>query len=161
MKQKVSELMSLISKIDKKVWENYIANFNNFSINFQNRKNNQVNKQTKIFLKNSSSNGRLNSYKNRKVRPEGVIDLHGYRLHNAKIALQKYILNAYEKNIRNILIITGKGYNNKGILKKEVPLWLNDQNLMSLLVNFEIAPKEFGGDGALLVKIKNKKKNLL
>ena len=94
------------------------------------------------------------------MRPEGVIDLHGYRLHNAKIALQKYTLNAYEKNIRNILIITGKGYNNKGILKKEVPLWLNGQNLMSLLVNFEIAPKEFGGDGALLVKIKNKKKNL-
>ena len=153
--------MSLISKNDKKMWENYIANFNNFSINFQNRKNNQVNKQTKIFLKNSSSNGQLNSYKKGKVRPEGVIDLHGYRLHSARIALQKYILNAYEKNIRNILIITGKGYNNKGILKKEVPLWLNDQNLMSLLVNFEIAPKEFGGDGALLVKIKNKKKKLL
>ena len=153
--------MSLISKNDKKVWENYISNFNNFSINFQNSKNNQVNKQTKIFLKNSFSHGQLNSYKNRKVRPEGVLDLHGYRLHNAKIALQKYILNAYEKNIRNILIITGKGYNNKGILKKEVPLWLNDQNLKSLLVNFEIAPKEFGGEGALLVKIKSKKKNLL
>lgn len=153
--------MSLISKNDKKAWEYYIANFNNFSINFQNSKNNQVNKQTKIFLRKSSSNVQLNSYKNRKVRPEGVLDLHGYRLHNARIALQKYILNAYEKNIRNILIITGKGYNNKGILKKEVPLWLNDQNLMSLLVNFEIAPKEFGGDGALLVKIKNKKKNLL
>ena len=153
--------MSLISKNDKKAWENYIANFNNFSINFHNSKNNPLNKQTKIFLKNSSSHGQLKSYKNRKVRPEGVIDLHGYRLHNARIALQKYILNAYEKNIRNILIITGKGYNNKGILKKEVPLWLNGQNLMSLLVNFEIAPKEFGGDGALLVKIKNKKKNLL
>ena len=153
--------MSLISKNDKKAWENYIANFNNFSINFQNSNNNQVNKQTKIFLKNSSSHGQLNSYKNRKVRPECVIDLHGYRLHNAKIALQKYILNAYEKNVRNILIITGKGYNNRGILKKEVPLWLGDQNLRSLLVNFETAPKEFGGDGALLVKIKNKKKNLL
>ena len=153
--------MSIISKNDKNAWENYIANFNNFSINFQNSKNNQVNKQTKIFLKKTSSNVQLNSYKNRKVRPEGVLDLHGYRLHNARIALQKYIFNAYEKNIRNILIITGKGYNNKGILKKEVPLWLNDQNLMSLLVNFEIAPKEFGGDGALLVKIKNKKKNLL
>ena len=153
--------MSLISKNDKKAWENYIANFNNFSINFQNSINNKVNKQTKTFLKNSSSNGQSNSYKNRKVRPEGVIDLHGYRLHNARIALQKYILNAYEKNIRNILIITGKGYNNKGILKKEVPLWLNDQSLMNFLVNFEIAPKKFGGDGALMVKIKNKKKNLL
>ena len=152
--------MSLISKNDKKTWENYIANFNNFSINFQNSKNNQISKQTKIFLKNSSSNGQSNSYKNRKVRPEGVIDLHGYRLYDAKIALQKYIINAYEKNIRNILIITGKGYNNTGILKREVPLWLNDQKLMSLLVNFKVAPKEFGGEGALLVKIKKKKKKI-
>ena len=106
--------MSLISKNDKKAWENYIANFNNFSINFNNSKNNPLNKQTKIFLKNSSSHGQLKSYKNRKVRPEGVINLHGYRLHNARIALQKFILNAYEENIRNILIISGKGYNKKG-----------------------------------------------
>jgi len=32
LKQKAFELMSLISKNDKKTWENYIANFNNFSI---------------------------------------------------------------------------------------------------------------------------------
>ena len=40
--------MSLISKNDKKAWENYIANFNNFSIDFQNSKKSQLNKQTKI-----------------------------------------------------------------------------------------------------------------
>ena len=149
--------MSLISKNDKKTWENYITNFNNLVMDVQGRKNSKVNKQTKIFLKNSFSSRQSKSYKHGKVRPEGVLDLHGYRLQNAKIALQKYILSAYEKNIRNILIITGKGYNNTGILKKEVPLWLNDQKLMNLLVNFQIAPKEFGGEGALLVKIKNKK----
>ena len=111
-------------------------------------------------MNNSLSAGQSNSYKHGKARPESVIDLHGYRVFNAKIALQKYIVDAHEKNIRNILIITGKGYNNTGILKREVPLWLNDQKLMSLLVNFEIAPKEFGGEGALLVKIKNNKKNI-
>ena len=152
--------MSLISKNDKKTWENYIANFNNFSVNLQNDKTSKLNKKTKIFLKNSFSSEQLNSFKHGKVKPEGVIDLHGYRLYNAKIALQKYIVNAYEKNIRNILIITGKGYNNTGILKREVPLWLNDQKLINLLVNFEIAPKEFGGEGALLVKIKKKKKKI-
>ena len=152
--------MSLISKNDKKTWENYIANFNNFSINFRNNKNSNLNKKTNISLKNSFSSGQLNSFKDGKARPEGVIDLHGYRLYNAKIALHKYIVNAYENNIRNILIITGKGYNNTGVLKREVPLWLNDQKLMSLLVNFEIAPKEFGGEGALLVKIKRKKKKI-
>ena len=152
--------MSFISKNDKKTWDNYIANFNNFSINFQSSENSQVNKPKKISLKNTFSYGQLNSYKHRKFRPEGVIDLHGYKLHNAKITLQNYILDAYEKNIRNILIITGKGFNNKGILKKEVPLWLNDKKLMSLLVNYEIAPKKFGGEGALLVKIKNNKKKI-
>ena len=150
--------MFLISKNDKKTWENYIANFNNFSVDFQSRKNIQVNKQTKRFLKNSLSSGHLKAYRNGKLKPENVIDLHGYRLQHAKVTLQKYISNAYEKNIRNILIITGKGYNNAGILKKEVPLWLNEQKIFNLLVNFEIAPKEFGGEGALLVKIKKNKK---
>ena len=149
--------MSNISKRDKQTWENYTANFKSFSISLKTNNKKLVSKKKKPF----STNQLRRSKKEENNMPEGVIDLHGYRLHNARIALQKYILNAYEKNIRNILIITGKGYNNKGILKKEVPLWLNDQNLMSLLVNFEIAPKEFGGDGALLVKIKNKKKNLL
>ena len=151
--------MSSISKDDKRIWENYITNLNDVRINLQIN----IKKHTSVSKNiNSRKNVPLSNLKQinqGKLDPEGIIDLHGYRLHNARIALQKYILNAYEKNIRNILIITGKGYNNKGILKKEVPLWLNDQNLMSLLVNFEIAPKEFGGDGALLVKIKNKKKN--
>ena len=77
-----------------------------------------------------------------------------------KIILQKYIVNAYEENLRNILIITGKGQNNTGVLKKEVPLWLNDKILTRLLVNYKIAPKSLGGEGALLVRIKNKNKNL-
>ena len=32
--------MSPISKNDKQTWDNYIANFNNFSINLKNRKKN-------------------------------------------------------------------------------------------------------------------------
>ena len=88
-----------------------------------------------------------------------MIDLHGYRLQTAKTSLQKFILNAYDKNIRNVLIITGKGQNNLGVLKKEVPLWLDDENLNKLLISYETAPKTFGGEGALLVRIKNKYKN--
>ena len=89
------------------------------------------------------------------------MDLHGYKLKIGKIKLQSYILYAYEKNLRNILIITGKGHKNTGVLKKEVPIWLNENETKSYLVNFEIAPKNFGGEGALLVRIKNKQKNLI
>ena len=154
MKQKASELMSPISKSDKQIWENYIANFNNFSINVKNRKKNV---KKKIF-----STSKLNSFqKEKKNIPEGIIDLHGYRLQTAKIILHNYIVNAYENKIRNILIITGKGHNNTGVLKKEVPLWLNDKGLINLLINYEIAPSKFGGEGAFLVRIKNKNKSQL
>ena len=155
MKQKALKIMSSISKNDKQTWENYIANFNSFSINLKNRKKDLVKKKT-------TSTSKLSSHqKEKKSIPQGILDLHGYRLKTAKIILHNYILNAYEKKIRNILIITGKGRNNTGVLKKEVPLWLNDKTLIDLLINYETAPIKFGGEGALLVRIKNKNKSQL
>ena len=147
--------MSSISKNDKQTWENYIANFNSFSISLKNRKKNLVKKKTLSKTKLSSFQKEI------KNTPQGILDLHGYRLNTAKIILHNYIINAYEKKIRNILIITGKGRNNAGVLKKEVPLWLNDKTLIDLLINYETAPYKFGGDGALLVRIKNKNKSQL
>ena len=155
MKQKAFEIMSPISKNDKQTWENYIANFNSFNINLKNRKKNLVKKKTILTNKLSPNQ------KQKKNIPQGILDLHGYRLKTAKIILHNYILNAYERKIRNILIITGKGRNNTGVLKKEVPLWLNDETLIDLLINYEIAPNKFGGEGALLVRIKNKNKSQL
>ena len=147
--------MSSISKNDKQTWENYIANFNSFSINLKNHKKNLVKK--KII----STNKLRPFQKEKKDIPQGILDLHGYRLKTAKVILHNYIVNAYEKKIRNILIITGKGRNNTGVLKKEVPLWLNDKTLINLLINYETAPNKFGGEGALLVRIKNKNKSQL
>ena len=147
--------MSSISKNDKQTWENYIANFNSFSISLKNRKKNLVKKKTLSKTKLSSFQKEI------KNTPQGILDLHGYRLNTAKVILHNYIINAYEKKIRNILIITGKGRNNAGVLKKEVPLWLNDKTLIDLLINYETAPNKFGGDGALLVRIKNKNKSQL
>ncbi len=147
--------MSSISKSDKQTWENYIANFGRFSFNLKNGKKNLVKKKTFSTSKLSPLQ------KEKKNIPEGIIDLHGYRLKTARIILHNYIVNAYEKKIRNILIITGKGHNNTGVLKKEVPLWLNDKTLVNLLINYKTAPNKFGGEGALLVRIKNKNKSQL
>ena len=157
MKRKAFEIMSFISKSDKQTWENYIANFNNFNINLKNKKNNLVKKKKKSL----STNSLIFSKTEKKKVPEGVIDLHGYRLKTAKIILHNYIVNAYEMKVRSILIITGKGHNNKGALKKEVPLWLNEKALVNLLIDYKTAPNKLGGDGALLVKIKNKNKSKL
>lgn len=148
-----------ISKFDKKVWENYISNLeksvllprNNSIIDTRRNK-------VEIILKNHKSFNEFKSFKKKKLNPNISLDLHGYTLYSAKLALQKFISNCYEKNIRNILIITGKGQNNNGALKEEVPKWLTDKFFNKYIVSFSLAPRQLGGEGALLVRIKNKYK---
>ncbi len=159
MKQKVSKRVSLISENDRKTWLNYINNFKSININFRNNEKEIINKPNKKTFRKTISLSRFKLINKGKVKPDGVLDLHGHRLKDAKIVLHNYIANAYEENVRNILIITGKGQSNAGVLKKEVPLWLNDKILTNVIVNYKIAPRNFGGEGALLVRIKNKNKN--
>ena len=154
--------MVLNSKDDKKVWENYVSNFEKTMflpqiINSTHLKNKHKNK---TIYKNHKSSSYSSLFKKRGSKPDVVIDLHGQSLYSAKLILNKYITNCYEKNIRNILIITGKGHNNRGVLKEELPKWLSDKYFDKFLVNFKIAPKHLGGEGALLIRIKNKFKKL-
>ena len=153
--------MVLISKSDKRTWDEYISNFEKTIIvpsKKDERNLNRNNSKTSECKKNPTfTNHRLS--KKKVMKPDNIIDLHGYSLYSGRLTLNKYIINCYEKNIRNILIITGKGFNNRGALKEEVPKWLNDKLLKKYLVNFNHAPKKFGGEGALLVRIRNKYKN--
>ena len=151
--------MVFISKNDKEIWEEYILNFEQFTLNIDIRNKEKLVKMSKKDLIQKADT--VNSYKlfkKGKIKPDGIIDLHGYRLKIGKIKLENYILNSYENNLRNILIITGKGLNNLGALKREVPIWLENQNIKKFLISYETAPHNFGGSGALLVRIKNKYK---
>ena len=151
--------MVFISKNDKDTWREYVSNFDQLTFNFyKNGENFYINKSNSSLIKKNETKSSFHLLKKGKIKPDGIIDLHGYKLQTGKIKLQSYIVNAYEKNLRNIIIITGKGHKNTGVLKKEVPTWLNEKESKSYLVSFEIAPNKFGGEGALLVRIKNKKR---
>ena len=149
--------MTAISKCDKKVWENYVSNLDKYILS--SKKNNDLynNKgnNKKLILRSKPLNN-TKSFNKKKLKPEINLDLHGQTLYSAKLLLHKFISNCYEKNIRNILIITGKGENNKGALKEEVPKWLSSKFFNKFLVNFNVAPKHLGGEGALLVRLKNR-----
>ena len=153
--------MIAISKHDKKVWEKYVSNFEK-SVLFL--KNDNLNRKkpnnSKIVITNDKSLNSFKNFKKKKVEPDMSLDLHGYTLYSAKLLLQNFISNCYEKNIRNILIITGKGQNNKGALKEEVPKWLSDKFFNKYLVDFNVSPRHFGGEGALLLRIKNRFKKI-
>ena len=152
--------MVFISKDDKKTWEEYIINFEQFTLSVE-----KIDKEKKIKLSKTELVQKHDSisfyklFKKGKIKPDGIIDLHGYRLKTGKIKLESYILKSYENNLRNIIIITGKGLNNLGALKKEVPIWLEDKEIKKFLISYEAAPNNFGGTGALLVRIKNKFKS--
>ena len=148
--------MVSISKHDKKIWDKYISNFEKTVLL---PKNYRLTGQEKYEEKKVVNKNDYKYVKKRRSKPEATLDLHGYTLYSAKLILHKYITNCYEKNIRSVLIITGKGIRNKGVIKEEVPKWLSEKNLKDILINYDIAPKHFGGEGALLLKIKNKYKN--
>ena len=152
--------MALISKYDKKTWDKYISNFEK-SILITNKKN-SYNSENHSIRNNSFKinklryNPTISEKKN--LKPDAKLDLHGHSLYSAKLILHKYLIDCYDKNIRNVLIITGKGKRNKGVLKEEVPKWLTDYVLKKFIISYDIAPKNFGGEGALLLRIKNKYK---
>ncbi len=153
--------MIAISKHDKKVWENYVSNFEKSVLLL---KNDSLKKRklsnSKIVTKKEKSLNSFKNFKKNKINPDISLDLHGYTLYSAKLLLQKFISNCYEKNIRNVLIITGKGQNNKGALKEEVPKWLIDKSFKQYVITFNVAPSQFGGEGALLLRIKNRFKKI-
>ena len=150
--------MALISKYDKKIWDKYISNFEK-SVLIPSRKNSD-NTENHALKRNLHKINKLrdDAFLSRKksLKLDAKLDLHGYSLYSAKLILHKYLIDCYDKNIRNVLIITGKGRYNKGVLKEEVPKWLTDNVLKKFIIRYDIAPKNFGGEGALLIRIKNK-----
>ncbi len=69
------------------------------------------------------------------MRAERVLDLHGRRVQDAHAALRHFILDAAADGIRTVTVVTGKGPQPEGgILKRELPHWLNAPDLRPLVL---------------------------
>lgn len=92
-----------------------------------------------------------------KLPLEGRLDLHGLTQDQAHSALIRFIDSAYSHGKRCVNVITGKGTQlngNIGILRQQVPHWLNQPHLRSKIIAFTHAPKDQGGEGAIYVLLK-------
>ena len=96
--------------------------------------------------------------KKKKVQIEAYLDLHGLNQSKAKDKVKNFIKQCFFEKIRHIVIITGKGANNKGVLKKSTPKWLIEDDIAKFVVGFKTMPHNFGGEGAIYVKIRNMEK---
>lgn len=94
---------------------------------------------------------------------EGRIDLHGMRQAEAHGALVGFIHRAHAADHRLVLVITGKGGgtdaagDERGVLRRMVPHWLADPVLRRMVVGFESAARNHGGEGALYVRLRRRK----
>jgi DNA-nicking Smr family endonuclease len=87
------------------------------------------------------------------------LDLHGMTQTRAHRALLSFLQHANSDGLRFVLIITGKGRtmgpeSERGVLRRQVPEWLNLPEFRALVVGFEEAHIGHGGEGALYVRIR-------
>ena len=105
-----------------------------------------------------------------KLPVEARLDLHGMVREAARHALAQFLREAQADGKRCVLIITGKGAlgasgdNERdcrpepGVLRRSVPEWLATPPLIDIVIRFYPARAKDGGDGALYVLLKRKRR---
>ena len=94
------------------------------------------------------------------------INLHGYSLQDSFQKIKGVIENCYQKDLRNILIITGKGLRSKvkenpylsedlSLLKYAVPNFIKD-NFSDIINSMDEPDQSLGGSGAFLLRLKKR-----
>jgi DNA-nicking Smr family endonuclease len=86
------------------------------------------------------------------------IDLHGMTQERARAALEAFLFRAFDDGWRAVLVITGKGVQGDGVLRKNVPAWLGAPHLAHVVAGLSEAARHHGGEGALYVALKRKPK---
>ena len=126
---------------DKQAWENFLSNKETLP-------------DKDINLEKKKANEQLS------------FDLHGYSLDDANKKVSTLIKNSYQRGIRKLVIVTGKGLHsqneknpyvskNLGILKYSVPEFIKSSELNKFIISINDAEKRDGGEGAIIIKLKN------
>ena len=87
---------------------------------------------------------------------EARIDLHGMTHDRARAALESYLLRVWDDGCREVLVITGKGTQGDGVLRRFTPAWLAAAPLRQIVAGVSQAHRRHGGEGALYVALKRK-----
>jgi len=101
------------------------------------------------------------------VAIDARVDLHGLTQAAAHHRLHSFLAESQSAGARFVLVITGKGGRpadapspggERGVLRRLVPIWLASAELRSIVVGFEPAGRSHGGEGALYVRIRSRRK---
>jgi len=93
------------------------------------------------------------------LRPEARLDLHGKTQAEAHRELVTFIEGARGTGRRCVIIVTGKGRVSEGggVLRRQVPQWLNAPAIRPCVLGFAAAQPKDGGAGALYVLLRRRR----
>ncbi|MDC1236265.1 Smr/MutS family protein [Pelagibacteraceae bacterium] len=168
-------MIKKITDKDKEDWENFLnnpqKNLNKISVKKKNIKNPDIDKQDwEDFLNNKEKIPNKDFVHKKNIRYEKIkkIDLHGYTIDDANMAVDQFIKKCFDESVTKIIVITGKGLRSKNvenpylskdlsILKYSVPEFIeNNNSLTKLIIETTDAKIEDGGGGAFYIFLKNK-----
>lgn len=101
------------------------------------------------------------------VEIDASIDLHGLNQEQARLELNDFILRSKKNNFKIVLVITGKGnspktdsinedeYGQRGVLNKNLPLWLKKDEIRKNINGYRYASQRHGGQGAYYILLKS------
>jgi DNA-nicking Smr family endonuclease len=84
------------------------------------------------------------------------LDLHGLDQDGARAALFGFLERAQADGVRAVLVITGKGMQGDGVLRRRTPEWLAEPALRGVVAGVSSAERHHGGEGALYVALKRR-----
>ena len=131
------------NKEDKKTWEDYINN------------------PSDIYDKEQDVSNKIDR------RNRFKFDLHGFTLDEANNKVKEIVEYCIKNKFKELLLITGKGIHSTndedtyiskelGKLKYSVPDFIkNNLELNKLIISINNADKKDGGEGAILIRLKN------
>jgi DNA-nicking Smr family endonuclease len=91
------------------------------------------------------------------------LDLHGMTQEQAHVALLHFLTRAQAQDAKLALVVTGKGIggaagwaSERGVLRRQVPLWLSLPEFRRFIVSFQKAHASHGGEGALYLRLRRR-----
>ena len=107
-----------------------------------------------------------------KIAIEAKLDLHGLRQDEAFYRLQGFLRDCSARGLSTVIVVTGKGGvrpasgpqelvgyfgPERGILRRNLPMWLDQPDLRAIVASYAQASIRHGGDGAFYIHLRRRR----